>query len=355
MILLDFSGLLHQRIHSTVSYLKPQVDHEGKYVTSDYIGAVIGWVLNDMFELQRDFKKYAPQARDFVVCLDSKNNWRKDILSTYKGSRKTTRNESPIRYDEVFEHITSFTDMLRQYLPYRIVQADRAEGDDVILILCQRFAKTEPTLILSSDKDMIQASQYGRVKQYSLLTKRFINYGTKGEISLEDWLIDHVVLGDKADEVPRVIDGTTFSKDFLEFLAKKKLDLTPELFWELKEDTRTKIGDKFMESYPDGCPFDSQRFGSATLRKKIKEFGSLDAWLDSNKLYRKNYERNKKLVLAEYIPEYVRASTLAEFDHAAVKFNEFAARAFLSKYDQSMINFPDNFYYCTSFEDAFSI
>ena len=43
----------------------------------------------------------------------------------------------------------------------------------------------------------------------------------------------------------------------------------------------------------------------STLRRRIRDFGSLDKWLDSNELYRTNFERNKRLVLEEFIPEFI--------------------------------------------------
>lgn len=342
MILLDFSALLHQCVFGAINAVNPQEDENGQFKTDDFIGPALGFMLSNIFDLETTFNKYMPTARDMVICLDDRTNWRKRELKSYKGSRKSNRERSRINYGEVFSATDEMVSALRENTPYRVIKANEAEGDDVILSICERFAPSERILIVSSDKDMIQATKYGPVKQYSLLTKHFINYNTKNEQSLDDWLLDHVVLGDAADEIPRVIDNTEFTDEFSNFLKSKNIELTPEQFWKLRDSTKDKLQNAF-----GGVMFKHSRFGPSTLRKEIKKFGSLDNWLDSNPLYRINYERNKKLILSEYIPGDIKNSIMIEFDHASTDFNELEFRGFLSKYhlDKMAFNLPQSFYH----------
>lgn len=321
--------------------VNPRLDSSGKYVTDDYIGELIGILLNSIFDLHRTFRQYAPRTQDFVICLDDKVNWRKEVLPSYKGTRPQQRQQSKINYPEVFKSIEEMTNVLKESLPYRVLKGDNAEGDDTILVLCERYAKSNKILILSSDKDMIQATKFGCVKQYSLLTRRFMNFGTKGELTLDDWLLDHVALGDACDCVPKIVDGTVFTQEFKDFLSSKSISLTPLGYWRLKQETRDLISSNFS-----GDIFTKIRFGAKTLRKRINEAGSLDKFLDMNPLYRLNWERNERLVLADGIPSKVKDSILAEFEHTETSFKEREFQTFLRKYnlDNMMFNLPSDLY-----------
>lgn len=306
MILLDFSALMHQMIFSSVKTIQPRKENE-QYVTKDFINYTKYLILENIFDIQNRFRNY----KDLVICLDNtrNGNWRKDVLGSYKSQRTVTRAKSDINYSEVFKEIDGFLEFLKLHSPYHVVSVPKAEGDDVILCLAKHFAQREPIMIISSDKDMIQAQKHGDVKQYSLLTRKFVTAETKSD-NMEDWLLEHVVLGDACDEVPRVIDETVFSDDFQDFLDTKNISLTPKQFLEHRE----KLETKFSELGFERDFFKKERFGMSTLRRRIRDFGSLDKWLDSNELYRTNFERNKRLVLEEFIPEFILEESTKQID-----------------------------------------
>lgn len=306
MILLDFSALMHQMIFSSVKTIQPRKEND-QYITKDFINYTKYLILENIFDVQNRFRGY----KDLVICLDNtrNGNWRKDVLGSYKSQRTVTRAKSDINYSEVFKEIDDFLEFLKLHSPYHVVSVPKAEGDDVILCLAKHFAQREPIMIISSDKDMIQAQKHGDVKQYSLLTRKFVTAETKSD-NMEDWLLEHVVLGDACDEVPRVIDETVFSDDFQDFLDTKNISLTPKVFLENRE----KLETKFSELGFEGDFFKKERFGMSTLRRRIRDFGSLDKWLDSNELYRTNFERNKRLVLEEFIPEFILEESAKQID-----------------------------------------
>ena len=306
MILLDFSALMHQMIFSSVKTIQPRKENE-QYITKDFINYTKYLILENIFDIQNRFRNY----KDLVICLDNtrNGNWRKDVLGSYKSQRTVTRAKSDINYSEVFKEIDGFLEFLKSHSPYHVVSVPKAEGDDVILCLAKHFAQREPIMIISSDKDMIQAQKHGDVKQYSLLTRKFVTAETKSD-NMEDWLLEHVVLGDACDEVPRVIDETVFSDDFQNFLKTKNITLTPKVFLENREKLETKFSELgFSKEF-----FKKERFGMSTLRRRIRDFGSLDRWLDSNELYRTNFERNKRLVLEEFIPEFILEESTKQID-----------------------------------------
>lgn len=306
MILLDFSALMHQMIFSSVKTIQPRKENE-QYITKDFINYTKYLILENIFDIQNRFRNY----KDLVICLDNtrNGNWRKDVLGSYKSQRTVTRAKSDINYSEVFKEIDGFLEFLKLHSPYHVVSVPKAEGDDVILCLAKHFAQREPIMIISSDKDMIQAQKHGDVKQYSLLTRKFVTAETKSD-NMEDWLLEHVVLGDACDEVPRVIDETVFSDDFQDFLKTRNITLTPKQFLEHRE----KLETKFSELGFERDFFKKERFGMSTLRRRIRDFGSLDKWLDSNELYRTNFERNKRLVLEEFIPEFILEESTKQID-----------------------------------------
>ena len=374
MILFDFSALMHQSIFSGVTNMKPELDASNHYKTKDFITFTKYYILENLFNIQNNFYSYG----DIVLCMDdhSKPNWRRRIYTNYKKSRKSNRDQSQIHYDEVFEEINQLTDVLDKNTPWKVVQTPQAEGDDVVLVLAKQFAPKEKILIVSSDKDMLQAQKYGDVKQYSLFTHQFVNADTKHEDNINDWLLDHVILGDVADEVPKVTDNTIFSDEFNQFLNANNYHITEEKFYSLDNDKQILIDNKFKQSQfakpyivktrksrnnPNGEKlfqpeiFTSPRFGKSTLRKKIKEFGTLDKWIESNTLYKQNYERNKQLVLADYIPTDIYQDILYSYRKAPNSFNEDAFNQYIDDNNISNIKslYSPNFVSELKVEDFF--
>lgn len=314
MLLVDFSGIMFQSIHSATATLKNELvlREDGKYNVDDIMPAIKGFVIQQLFNYQEMFSSYG----SMTICLDShSNNWRKTVYSDYKASRKDEREESPIPFDKIFPYIDEMISQFIANTPWNVVKVRGAEADDVILVLAQAYSDVEEVLILSSDKDMIQAQQKANVKQYSPLTKKWITFETKSN-SMNNWITEHIVLGDTADDVPRITDKTEFTASFKKYLdgiginytPKEYLGLNPEKIVEIEENYNVldKKGQKDIWKNP--------KLGPKTLQK-IMESGEFEEWLNSNELYRPNYERNKKLVLQEYIPTEI-------FNECIIKYKE---------------------------------
>ena len=314
MLLVDFSGIMFQSIHSAVASLKDElrVQDDGRYNVTDIIPAIKGFIISSLFSYQEMFKEYGTM----VICLDSHtNNWRKEVLSTYKARRKTGRDDSPIPFDHIFQYIDELINQFITNTPWKVVKVKGAEADDIILVLAEVFSDVEEVLILSSDKDMIQAQRKSHIKQYSPLVKKWLTFNDKSN-SMSGWIQEHIILGDDTDDVPRITAQTEFTQDFenymksinVSFTPKEYLQLTPEQVIEIEENYNVlnKKGGKDIWKNP--------KMGPKTLQKIINE-GRLDEWLDSNELYRPNYERNKKLVLQECIPSAI-------FNECIIKYKE---------------------------------
>lgn len=348
MILVDFSGILFQNIYGAINATKPKVDEETeKLVTTDFMPVARAFILSCLFKVQQE---YSSTKGEICICLDNTRdgNWRREYLTSYKGSRKEGREQSNINFGEVFEDIDEFVDQLRKNSPWRVVDVPRAEADDVILCLAKQYAKTEPVMIISADKDMIQAQRHGDVVQFSPLTKKWVTPETKGG-NMDFWLTEHIILGDDADEVPRITERTEFSPAFSKYLSEKGLEYTPRTFNALSWEEQESILDKFDVLTKKGTKdvWKQPRLGSVTIQKMI-DAGKIEEFLDSNELYRENYERNKRLVLDDYIPsEIYNASVLKyiEGKKSITKDNTVAFKQYLASHglERFSLSLPLNF------------
>jgi len=340
-------------IHTSIANVKPNKT-DGKYITSEFIGLTKYYIFQELFSIKQE---HGPNFGDMVICLDKSENgyWRKDVYPMYKASRKKGRDASDIDYDKVFASVNEVIEQIKNNLPWKVVEVPRAEADDIMLVLSREFNKSEKILIHSPDKDMIQAQMdTDKVYQYSSLTKKWIVPENKHE-SMDHWINEHICLGDPGDEVPKVVDHTEFSETFLDHLnennitAKSPIELQSS---ELSEDQKNAIRsfdiyklNRKGESTGELDIYKDIKFGPSTLQKKIAEFGSLNNWLNSHPLYRKHYERNRKLVLEEGIPSDIRQEVIIRFKEAEtdLKISEFEKYLIQSDLKSILLDLPSVF------------
>lgn len=330
MILVDFSAIMHQMIYGSINAVKPK-KNDGVFVTSEYINVAKSFILNELFNLYSRFNSYG----EMVIALDNSSSWRKRVYAPYKSSRKDTREKSEINYTDVFIEINKLTDILRDNTPFKVIDVQNAEGDDIILVLAEENGKKGvPTMIISADKDMLQAQKYPCVKQYSPISKKFLSPEQKaeGDVSsdpLEEWIIEHVCLGDESDEIPKITDGTRFSKEFKEHLDNIGLsDMTPLDFE--KDLQKQKFS---MENYDVHMVsrkgdilglkiYDNPKIGPKTIKKEIQKFGGLQDWVNSSEILKEHFDRNKELILMEYIPDDIKNKILSDYTNADNTYHE---------------------------------
>lgn len=329
MILVDFSAVMHQMVFSSINLAKPKKNKEThKYITNDFIKVAEYRILEELFNIQT---RFSSKYKDIVLCLDNHTakNWRKDILSTYKSKRKQEHQDSEINFSEVYEKIDVLVDQIDKYAPWKVVDVDSAEGDDCILALAKNYAKIEPILIVSFDKDMIQAQKYGNVKQFNQLTGKFVTVEEKNHDDINSWLIEHVCLGDAADEVPRIVDNIQFSSNFKSYLESKKIDIDEFKFAKLSNHEKEEVVGDFDIYQKDRKGNDTVldiytklRFGPSNLKKVISEYNGLENWLHSNPLLEYNFNINKQLVLGEYIPDVIEKNIIQTYKSSSNKYDE---------------------------------
>lgn len=151
-------------------------------------------------------KKYRDKYGEMVLCMDH-SSWRKDVFPYYKASRKKSRDESKLDWDEIFQTLNNISNEIKDFMPYRVLHVSGAEGDDCIATMVHRtqeFGKHEPVMIIAADKDYIQLQRYPNVKQWSTNTKKAV----KGDPDV--WLHESIIKGQAKDGIPNIKSPSDF-------------------------------------------------------------------------------------------------------------------------------------------------
>jgi hypothetical protein len=171
--------------------------------------------------------KFKAEYGDLVICADDKKYWRKDLFPYYKAARKKSREESPYDWNLIFETLNRVRDEIRENFPYKVIQIDKTEADDVIGTICTNYgvelrnSQSEKILILSSDKDFMQLQKFANVDQYSPMAKKFLK--TSEPVK---FLKEHIIKGDRGDGIPNILssDDTFITEARQKPVTEKKLN-----------------------------------------------------------------------------------------------------------------------------------
>ena len=160
---------------------------------------------------------------------------------------------------------------LKDVFPYKVIQVDGCEADDVIATITHREGRElntgEKILILSGDKDYIQLHKYANVKQYNPVMKKWIVHSNP-----EQYLLEHIIKGDIGDGVPNILS-------------------------------------------PDNAFVMNIRQKPVT-KKRLEEFANIDKM---NLEVQRNYARNKMLIDLSQVPDHLKEKILEEYDSENTK------------------------------------
>jgi len=189
-------------------------------------------------------QKFHREYGEVVIVADGAGNWRKDAYPQYKASRKKSRDESSIDWDEMFRIINMIRDEIRDNFPYKVMHQYGCEADDVIAQIAmetQEFGKHEPVMIVSADKDFIQLQKYDNIKQFSPMTKKYVKHDNP-----RLYMMEHIFRGDGGDGVPNVLsDDNVFVEGRRQSpVTKKKIEA-----WLEAEDLQSAMGDDIYRNF----------------------------------------------------------------------------------------------------------
>lgn len=186
MLLVDLNQVLLAGLMAQIANQKGKLDED----------LIRHMILNIIRNHAKNFKEYG----EVVLCCDNRNYWRKEFFPFYKAGRKKTREKSDLDWHLIFDMLSKFKVELRENFPYKVIDVEGAEADDIIGTLVPRHAPHEKILILSSDGDFLQLQMYGEnVKQYNPSQKKYIK---SADPLLE--LKEKIIRGDKGDGIPNV-------------------------------------------------------------------------------------------------------------------------------------------------------
>ena len=210
--------------------------------------------------------KFVSEFGELILCCDDRKTWRKEIFPNYKASRKKTRAATSIDWDKLYECLNQLKEEFSEWFPYKLIQVEKAEADDVIAILVGLI--NERSLILSSDKDFVQLHQFN-VRQYSPIQKKFVEGDAKWSLH------EKIIKGDVGDGVPNIMSD-------------------------------------------DNVFVDEGRRQKPITKKKVDAWYELDRDMYCSSEMLRNYNRNKQLVDLGEVPESIRINITKRFETTTV-------------------------------------
>jgi hypothetical protein len=238
--------------------------------------------------------KFGRKYGEIVIACDARHSWRKTVFPYYKANRKKNRDASDLDWNVIFQIIDRIKLEIRENFPYRVIDIDEAEADDVIGTLAHTYNAVEPIMIISGDKDFIQLQKYPNVKQYDPVRDRYPTHDNPLQ-----FLKEHIIRGDSGDGIPNYLsaDNCLVVGERQKSIRQVKLDdwlkQSPEEFC----DENTKLNYQRNELLIDliHTPTD--------IKNSILDRYHSEAGKNKSKLF--NYfVKNKLVVLLESINDF---------------------------------------------------
>lgn len=282
-ILIDLNQVL-------ISNLMQQIHSDPKMKLDENL--IRHMVLNSLRSYIKQFKsKYG----EIIIACDSKKYWRRDYFPFYKSNRKKDREKSDLDWTLIFETLNKIRDELKEYFPYKVIDVEGAEADDIIGVLTPRLASGSEVLILSSDKDFVQLQKYRNVTQYSPILKKFIQVDDP-----KQYVKEHILKGDRGDGIPNFL-----SPDNVFALGGRQKSINTK-----------KLNEWLNQNPEDFCTNDTLLRG---------------------------YKRNQMLVDLDYIPETIKSAIVETYDNAKSGSKQKLMNYFIEKRLRNLIEVLDEF------------
>ena len=221
--------------------------------------------------LRGHVKNFKGEFGEVILCCDNRTYWRREVFPYYKANRKKAREKSDLDWHLIFDILGKLRQELKDNFPYKVVDVDNAEADDIIGTLAPRAVMHENVLIISSDNDFIQlqkcnsSSSKFSIKQYNPAKKAFM----KSEDPHSD-LKEKIIRGDKGDGIPNCLSASDcFVTD------KKQKSITKGIFTKLMSEESS-------------------------------------SWADSNAKY--GYARNETLINLDNIPAPIKENIVQSYE-----------------------------------------
>ena len=246
-------------------------------------------------------KKFSKDYGDMVIACDSKNVWRREFFPNYKAGRKANREKSDHDWNAIFTMLGNIRNEIKENLPYKVLELETAEADDIIAALVRRVQnRVSPNhlkkiLILSGDKDFIQLHNEF-VKQYNPVLNKFVGKGEEPSLYIKE----HIFKGDRSDGIPNILSDDNV---FIEGRRQRPLS---------KKKINSWVNDVFF-------------------------------YTNFTEEEQKNYDRNRKLIDLSCIPHELEEKINNEFLNVKVASRDKILGYFINKKLKTLIEVIDEF------------
>jgi hypothetical protein len=273
MILVDFSQ----------SYIAACMAFEHDFKKGSDTTKMEGIARHVILNMLRSYNTtYKKKYGELVICIDGKNTWRKAYFPLYKAHRKVGREESSTDWESIIRLGAQIREEIVQVFPYKVVNVEGAEGDDVIACILKHSQDNwlnqdgleeslQEMLVISSDHDFRQLSKYRNYNQWSPIQKKVVPRADK------NFIHEKVLRGDGGDGIASALCPDDF------IVNHDKYGRAPSI--------TSKILDAYLAK-PDGSTLTSQQ-----------------------QVY---LARNRTLIDFEYIPQAVYNNVIAEYENFEV-------------------------------------
>jgi hypothetical protein len=144
--------------------------------------------------------KFRDEYGELIICCDNTNVWRKKVFPYYKANRKKAKDASDLDWNSIFQCLNKIRQELKDYFPYRVIDIEQCEADDIIGTLTRTLSNNNVNvLIISSDKDFIQLHNKN-VKQWDAIRKKWLSHPDP-----KKYLMEHIFKGDSGDGIPNIL------------------------------------------------------------------------------------------------------------------------------------------------------
>ena len=244
-------------------------------------------------------KKFRKEYGQMVIACDSGNVWRRQAFPNYKAGRKESREKSEHDWTMIFDILSKIKREIKEFLPYKVVELETAEADDIIATLVRKHQSIiapnheKKVLILSGDKDFIQLhNEY--VKQYNPVLNKFVGKGENPSLYIKE----HILKGDRSDGIPNILSDDNV---FIEGRRQRPLS-----------------------------------------KKKINSWVE-EVFMTFTEEEQKNYDRNRKLIDLSCIPHELEDKINNEFLNVKVASRDKILGYFINKKLKTLIEVIDEF------------
>ena len=282
MILIDYNKVAISNLMEQIGSSRVTVDES----------LVRHMILNTIRTYVKKYKdSHGPEV---VIACDNRHYWRREIFPHYKASRKKARESSGHDWSSIFDCLSKIKQELKEHSPYKVIDVDTCEADDIIAVLAMKYSATQKIMILSSDKDFAQLQKFPNVEQFSPILKKSIK-----EPLPAAQLKQLIIRGDKGDGIPNIL-----SKDdtFVEGARQKPITEAKIISW---------------------------------MNQEPKEF--------CNDEMLRNFNRNELLIALTKIPENLKTAILDTYDNAKGKTKQEFMNYFIANRLKNLINVMDEF------------